>query len=236
MVCSLTQAELFDYVRAQAAHFFPDRYHLEGADVKSAFQLALDRLEYCLKSISIHGYHDEKGNATFSHLHGDQYSTFLYFFGNSLWRQSQNVPLCDKLLQLNRVMYSLFISYKCKMPDIFFLDHPIGTILGNASYSDFLVVLQGVTVNTPSKVADHPLTDQFGMPLPKLGKGLFLGAGAMVLGGQPIGDRVSLAAGAAVYDQEVPDDSIVIPQPGGAQIHPRKKTVCKAQECFNISF
>ena len=132
MVCSLTRSELFDYVRAQMQHFFPDRYSLDGADVKSAFCIALDRLEKCLGAISIHGYHNSEGNTTFSHLHGDQYSTFLYFFGNSLWNYSQNIPLCDKLLQLNRVMYSLFISYKCKMPDVFFLDHPIGTVLGNA--------------------------------------------------------------------------------------------------------
>ncbi len=235
MVCSLAQDELFDYVRNQAKHFFPDKYSLDGQDVKCAFHMALERLEKCFEPISIHGYHDAEGNTVFSHLHGDQYATFLYFFGNSLWRRSQNVPLCDKLLQLNRVMYSLFISYKCQMPDIFFLDHPIGTVLGNASYGNYLVVLHGVTVNTHSDVMDRPLSDSQGRALPILGKGVFLSAGSMVLGGLPVGDRVSVAANTVIHEREIPDDSIVTPRAeGGIQICPRKKSVCKAQECFNV--
>lgn len=234
MVCSLSQDDLFNYVRSQLHHFFPDKYSFDGEDVKAAFYLALDRLENCLRAISIHGYHDKEGNTAFSHLHGDQYATFLYFLANSLWVQSQNLPICNKLLQLNRVLFSLFISYKCKLPDIFFLDHPIGTFLGNATYHNYLVVLQNVTVNTPSKVADHPLIDEEGRSLPVLGKGLFLGAGSMILGSQPVGDRVSLAAGARIHEQAVPDDSVVVPNTGGIRILHRRKAICKAQECFNV--
>ena len=234
MVCSLTRNELFDYVRIQMKHFFPDKHSFDGKDVKIAFYTALDRLENCLKTISIHGYHDANGNTAFSHLHGDQYATFLYFFGNSLWLQSQNTPVCDKLMQLNRILHSLFISYKCQLPEYFFLDHPIGTVLGNATYNNFLVVLQNVTVNTPSNVADHPLKSEDGRSLPVLGKGLFLGAGSMVLGSQTIGDRVSLGAGARIHEQAIPDDSVVVPDIHGIRICPRRKAVCKAQECFNV--
>ena len=90
------------------------------------------------------------------------------------------------------------------LPEHFRLAHPVGTVLlGNTTYGDFLVVLQGVTVG---RVNDSPF--------PKLGKGLFLGAGAKVIGGEPIGDRVSIGVNALVYKQAIPDDSVVTARGG----------------------
>ncbi len=229
MILSLPQDELLDYVRKQCAHFYPDGNELRGADVEAAFRLALDRSEHCFNAIIHPGYHDAEGNTVFSHLHGDQYAQFLWFFGNSLWKLSQNRPLCDKLLLLNRSLFTLFISYKCLLPDYFMLAHPFGTILGNASYSDFLVVSQGVTVNTEQ--------DENGNPAPVLGKGLFLGAHAKIIGRQPVGDRVSIGVGAMVFDQAIPDDSVVICEKDDhCAIRPRKRPECMAQSYFNIKF
>lgn len=227
MVLSLPRAELFQYIQAQLAHFFPDRYAFCGNDAEVSFQLALDRMEHCMAVISHPGYHDASGNTAFSHLHGDQYAQFLYFLGNSLWVQSQNKPLCDKLLQLNRILSSVFISYKCQLPNYFFLGHPMGTILGNAVYHDFLVVSQGVTVNTSQ--------DEAGNPGPVLGKGLFLGAHAKIIGNKPVGDRVSIGVDAMVYQQEIPDDSVVVC--GGAgrcTVRARKRRECCAQRYFTV--
>lgn len=108
MILSLSQTELLNYVQAQVRNFFPDGYELRGKDVEIAFRSALERTEICIDSIISRNYHDANGNATFSHLHADQYATFLYYFANSLWTQSENRPLCDKLLQLNRVLFSVF--------------------------------------------------------------------------------------------------------------------------------
>jgi len=206
MVLSLSQSELLSYVQAQTQTFFPDGYHLKGGDVEAAFRTALERTENCLDAIAVRGYHDVEGNPMFSHLHADQYATFLYYFANSLWTQSRNKPLCDKLLQLNRVLFSIFIPYSCILPDHFILGHPVGTILlGNTVYGDFLVVLQGVTVGNVN-----------GSSSPKLGKGLYLGAGAKIIGDCLIGDRVSIGVNALVYKQAVPDDSVVTMRGGGS--------------------
>ena len=228
MILSLPQADLLCYIRNQLAHFFPDGYNFCGNDVNIAFHLALERMEYFISAISHPGYHDESGNATFSHMHADQYVQFIYFLGNTLWIQSENRPLCDKLLQLNRALFSVFISYKCRLPDHFFLGHPIGTILGNADYHDFLVVSQGVTVNTSR--------DAEGNPGPVLGKGLFLGAHAKIIGSEPVGDRVSLGVDAMVFQRSIPDDSIVICDGGNCcTVRARSHSQCAAQRYFNIT-
>lgn len=227
MILSMPRADLLEYIARQGEHLFPDGTRFDGDDVRSAFALALDRTEHSIRTVTLPGYHNEAGEATFSHLHADQYAQLLYFFGNSLWRLSQNRPVCDKLLAMNRALFSLFISYKCPLPEHFVLGHPIGTILGNAVYGDFLVVFQGVTVNTDKDAA--------GNPAPRLGKGLFLGAHAKIIGSQPVGDRVSVGVDAMVLQQAVPDDSVVLASAGeGTVIRPRKKPRCMAQNYFNI--
>ncbi|MEG2711373.1 MAG: hypothetical protein RSB18_10275, partial [Clostridia bacterium] len=114
-----------------------------------------------------------------------------------------------------------------KMPEHFVLGHPIGTILGNADYGDFLVVFQGVTVNTAQ--------DQAGGCAPHLGCGLFLGAHAKIIGNQTIGNRVSIGVDTTIYGCNVPDDTIAITDAGGKTvIRPRMKPQCKAQDYFNI--
>ncbi|MBR2556171.1 MAG: hypothetical protein IKE94_15080 [Aeriscardovia sp.] len=229
MKLSLPSAELLDYTRRQMQFFFPDGIDLKGPDVESAFQLALDRIEHCYKAIIHPGYQDENGEPVFYHLHGDHYAQYLWFFGNSLWKLSQNKPLCDKFLLLNRSLFSIFISYKCGLPDYFMLAHAYGTILGNASYNDFLVVSQGVTVNTE--------TDEKGNPAPVLGKGLFLGAHAKIIGREPIGDYVSLGVNAMVVNRMIPDNSVVLFENGDpCSVRLRKKEKCMAQNYFSISF
>lgn len=227
MQLSLKKDDLKLYLKRQLDFFFPDKFAMEGKDIDSAFDLALDRLENCFKYLTFPAYCDDAGQTYFSHLHADQYAQFLYFFSNSLWKLSENRPVCDKVMYLNRVLNNFFFSYKGNLPDIFFLGHPIGTVLGNAVYSDFLVVLQGVTINTSS--------DSLGNPAPVLGKGLFMGAGAKIIGNKPVGNRVSISVDTVVYDREIPDDRIVITDKNGEVIvSERKKEKCMAQNYFRV--
>ena len=227
MILSMQTIELKNYVSKQLDNFFPDQYKLVGQDIDSAFALAIERLENCFKYISVSSYSNNKGITYFSHLHSDQYAQFLYFFSNSLWKLSENKPICDKLIFLNRVLNNMFISYKCSLPDIFFLGHSIGSIIGNAVYSDFLVVFQNVTINTSA--------DELGGPAPVLGKGLFLGTGAKIIGNKTIGDRVSIGVDAVVFNQMIDQDSVVIRNSlGTIEINPRKKRQCMAQNYFNV--
>ena len=219
MEISIQREELKEYVRRQLAVFLPDSYDFVGGDVDAAFALALERTEYCFEKITLRGYtvEGEGGmrQAKFSHLHSDQYSQFLYYLSNSLWRISENTILCSKIINLNKILNGMFFSFKGGLPDIFLLGHPVGTIIGNAQYSDYLVILQNVTINTGTESGN-------GEDL-KLGKGLFLGAGAKITGNSPIGDRVSIGVDAVVNQQVIPDDSVVL-----------KKEQCMAQSYFNV--
>ena len=69
---------------------------------------------------------------------------------------------------------------------------------------------------------------------PQLGKGLFLGAGAKVIGNKPIGDRVSLGVDALIYNVEVPNDYVALNIDGKTSLQQRKKESCMAQQYFNV--
>lgn len=225
MRTTLSRHDLKEFVSRQLDHFFPDKFHFRGRDIDSALAEGLDRVDRCFSHITLPGYFN-KGEALFSHLHSDQYSQFLYFLSNSLWKRSQNKPICDKLILLNKALNGLFFSYKGELPDIFLFGHPVGTILGNAEYSDFLVVFQNVTVNTAP--------DGNGNPAPVLGKGVFLAAGAKVIGNKRIGDRTSIGVNTLIFDREVPNDSIAFTKDDGSLSIVARRKQCKAQEYFNV--
>lgn len=228
MKTSLSEQELARYVKKQIEIFMPDGYGVNEQHFLSALKIALDRCEGCFKHILVPGYHNEK-EVLFSHLHMDQYATFLYFLGNTLWVEYKEKEICDRLLNLNRILNGFFLSYKCPMPNIFILAHPVGTIIGNALYSDGLYISQNVTINT------H--TDEKNEIDLRIGKGCFLGAGAKIIGNKPIGDRVSIGVDALIYDREVKDDSVCIRNPKGEMvIEKRKKEKCMASRVFDLDF
>lgn len=225
MHISLSEKELQEYLAKQLDNFFPDGHHMEGEDIDLAMSQALERLDYCFKRITFPAYSDADGNTFFSHLHADQYATFLYFFSNSLWNLSQNKLVCDKVMYLNRILNNFMFSYKGKLPKVFFFGHPVGSIIGNADYGEYLVIFQNVTINTN--------TDENGNVAPKIGKGVFLAAGSKVIGNKRVGDRVSISVDTVVYNQEIPDDSVVITDMNGnIVINKRKKNSCMAQNYF----
>lgn len=226
MILSLDKDELQNYLIWQIDYRFPDRKsHFDFHDhmIAKAFDEGLERTENCFNHISIRGY-EKDGECYFNHLHMDQYSQFLYFFSNSLWKLTDNQELCSKLILLNRDMSGCWFSYKADFPDIFALVHPVGTVIGhvNVEFSDYLMILQNVTINS---LPDTTL---------KLGKGLLLAAGAKIIGGGYIGDRVSIGAGTTVKNPNVPDDYIVYRDDvtGAIVQKPNNKTNCFVQDYF----
>ena len=111
----------------------------------------------------------------------------------------------DKLILLNKALHGVWISYKNNLPNIFLLAHPVGTVLGNVNYSDYLMVIQNVTVNSiPAK--DNSLPGEYGQTF---GKGLFLSSGAKIIGCEKIGDFVSIGVNVCVHKQAIPSNHIV---------------------------
>lgn len=225
MICSLSENALYKYVISQLQNYYPDDYQYSKEQLMPALLQSLERIEKCFAHVTLPGYHKE-GQVFFNHMHSDQYSQFLYFLGNTLYKMGGDQGVCSRLLNLNRVLSGMFVSYKCELPGVFLFCHAVGTVIGNASYNDYLVVFQNVTINT-SKGSEDPTP-------PKIGRGVFLGAGAKIIGNKSVGNYVSVGVDAHVYDIDIPDNSVVKNIDGKSVVCKRKREKCHAQTFFDI--
>lgn len=221
---SITSRELKKYIETQITHLMPDDIYKNGMIKDNDIQIALDKCDNCFKHVKNSAYSDDNGNSFFSHLHADQYAMLLEFLANHIWKERTDKIVCDHIMYLNRTLHSFMMSYKCHLPDIWLLGHPVGAVIGNAEYSDYLYISQNCTINTGPIAEDGTCT-------PKIGKYFAMGAGAVLIGDKPIGENCSIGAGAMLYNTTLEDNSIVINNCGTMEIR-KSKGISLAQKLF----
>ena len=197
MICSLTTSDLCSYVEKQLNYFFPDKNVVRSEELQSSIKEALERLEICLSKVA-DPYIQKENGCYFNHLHSDCYSMFLYFLSNSHYRNERDEQQCEKIFYLNKALHGLDCFYRIELPEVFLFVHPLGTILGNASYANYFLVSQNCTIG-----------DNFDGNYPVFEEGVAMYAGSSVIGASRIGKNCELAAGSMVYKIQVPNDSLV---------------------------
>jgi serine O-acetyltransferase len=197
---TLTAAELAALAAAQANTFFPDRDPVAAAGLAAAAEGALARLEHCFVHIDSKYFFDGR-QAVFDHLHGDQYTMWLYWLANEHHRRGGDPGECKKLFLLNKALHGCDLFYEVELPRIFLLVHPLGTVLGRARYADYLIAYQRVGVGSNHDV------------YPTLGEHLTLRPGSSVLGRCQVGRQCTIAAESLLLDRDLEPGSVYIGNP-----------------------
>ncbi len=210
MILSLKKTELLKYILYQVYNLFPDNNKYNDAKIQSSMDETLDRVEYCFSKINNKYFYNNK-NVVFNHLHGDQYSMFLYFLSNTLYRKEFNPTLCNKLFLLNKTLFAIDAYYEVTLPDIFLFVHPLGTVLGRAEYSDYMIVYQRCNVGS-----NHDI-------YPTLGAHLSLYPGSSILGKCKVGNNVKIAANALLIDRDIEDNNLYIGTPKEFHVSEKKE-------------
>ena len=193
---SLPASELCSYVSRQLNHLFPDSHRVRARAISNAVSAALSRFEVCFTPARPSRFRD--GNSVnFNHLYSDQYLVFLWLLSNEVYVSSQNRMLADKLYCCNKALHAFDCIYSNRLPAHFMVIHGVGTVLGNADYSDYFVAYHGSTVGQNAGV------------YPRFGRGVGLGTGASVLGKSVIGDNVSIGAGVTLVAKTVQEGHAV---------------------------
>lgn len=195
---SLPAATLAGYVERLLASHLPDGI-AAAYDLAPHVSTALERVEHSFSNIH-RKYYEHRGAIHFDHLNGDHMAAFLYLLGNSAWTATGDSVIPTKLFYLNKIMHGLDLYFSVALPEIFLLVHPVGTVIGNASYGDYFVVYQNCTVGADNGV------------YPRFGEGTVLYSRSSVLGDCSVGDNVVFAANSFVVNSDVPADSIVVGQ------------------------
>lgn len=168
------------YLEKQMYAMFPDGHHR----LDDLVDAALERIGKCFASIALPGYE------RFDHLHGDQYATFLYFASNEAWKAG-HLTAAKKLFLLNKALNGIVVMYDTILPEVFVLLHTVGTVLGKATYGNYFVAAQNVTVGMHRGATPH------------LGERTVLYGGSSVLGDSLLGGRVTVASNTTLIDYHV---------------------------------
>jgi serine O-acetyltransferase len=195
MKLTISQLLLTEYLIRQLQSFYPDNVDIKQCLFKIIPQV-IERMEHCFNHIH-KKYYFENGQALFNHLNSDHYAMFLYWVANEAYKHNF-INVAEKAFLLNKALHGIDAFYSVTLPEVFLFVHPIGTILGNAKYSDYFVVYQNVTIGT-----------DINGTYPVFGKGNVLYSKCSVIGTCTIGDNVSIAANSFIRNKDVNRDSIV---------------------------
>jgi len=130
---------------------------------------------------------------------------FLYYLSHDIYIHRESTVLCDKIYYLNKILNCVDLFYAINLPDAFGAEHPLGSVMGRATYGNGFFFYQGCTVGG-TKAKDGTIY------YPQLGKDVKMYANSSILGRCKVGNNVQIGAGALVKNEDIPDNSIVFGQ------------------------
>ncbi len=197
----LSRAELVAYVARQLTTFYPDGLDDDAPTVLAAhLDATLARLGRCINEVRWWQPNE------FDHLHSTQYTIFLYYLANTVWKSTGNRRLCSKLFGLNKALNGIDLFYEIEMPEVFFIGHSVGIVFAKATYGNYLVIYQNSTVGKNHGVA------------PVLGEGVVMYPNTAIIGRCQVGDGTVLAQGVSLINTDTPGQCTVFGAAGGAGV------------------
>lgn len=163
--------------------------------IKSKHPLVIEKLYKCFLNIDNKYFKHENERLKFSYAHSGQYLIYLYFYSRIF--ADLKHPLKDKLYYLNKIMHGVDIYCEVELPETFYFEHPIGMILGRASYGNNFIAMQGCTVGGNKGI------------YPIIGMNVKMFSQSKTLGNCNIGNNVWISANTYIKDQDVPSNCIV---------------------------
>jgi len=197
MITSVSQSDIPAILIHQLESFFP----ISDEDkecINERLEGTLFKVEKCF-SATPNKYYHHNGETYFNPFHSGQYTVFLYFFSREVFL-SGNSLLADKIYFLNKIMSSCDLFYEVELPEFFMLDHPQGTVMGRAKYSNGLSFSQYSTVGNNKGI------------YPVIGENCEMCMNSAIIGNCHIGDNVTIGAGALVKDEDIPSNCMVFGQ------------------------
>ena len=192
----------------QLKSFFPISNE-EETTLKDLMERVILRIDHCF-GLTPNKYYHRNDETYFNPFHAGQYTIFLYYYSRIIYLEGYSL-LADKVYYLNKIMNSCDLFYEVELPEYFSLDHPHGTVMGRAKYSDGLSFAQYSTVGNNKGI------------YPVIGKNCRMCMNSAIIGNCHIGDNVTIGAGCLVKDTDIPSDSLVFGQSPNLIIKKKKE-------------
>lgn len=131
----------------------------------------------------------------------DKYAVFLYYLSRSLYL-SGKIQCATQVYRLNKMLHGFDAFYEVELPEIFTLTHPVGSVLGRATYRNYFCAYQNCGVGS--------YKSESALYYPSFGEGVVLYSGARVIGKCNIGSNVIFGANAFIINTDIPNNAIVV--------------------------
>lgn len=208
MKCDYSLEYIVHLLEHQLSLFLIDSEEKQA--IRDTIDKAWIRTEFCFRH-STNKYYFKDGDVYFNPFHSGHWCTFLYFLSNSLFNEIDKPHhLCDKIYMLNKSLHCCDLFYEVALPDIFFLDHPLGTVIGRGVINNFFTFSQGCTVGNNKGF------------FPTINENVTMMSDSKIIGKCIIGRNVIVSANTFVKDQNVPDNSIVFGSSPNLIIKPKR--------------
>lgn len=171
-------------------------YDSEEALLRDLSTRALEKCDFCFSRV-VNKYYFVDGQPRFDPFHSGQYTFFLYQLSHLAWKEAENTSLAARLYYLNKALNGLDLFYEVEMPAVWTCDHPVGSVIGRATFTNRLFFLQNITVGNNKGY------------FPILEDGVTLMSGSSVLGRTRVGSGVVVSANCLIKDEIIPENSLV---------------------------
>ncbi|MDR7857544.1 hypothetical protein [Tissierella sp.] len=205
MKIELNNQELINHVNRQITNILGG-----NDDISPYLDEALVRVKKCFDITKNKYYHDGM-QSYFSHYHSGQYAIFLYYLSNTIYHRGDNSILANKIYYLNKILHSIDWYYEIELPEYFGVEHPLGSVLGRAKYSNGFFLYQGCTVG--GNKGKYPV----------IGKNVILYSNVTILGDTNIGNNVLISTGTTIKDEIIPSNCIVFGKSPNIIIKPKNR-------------
>ena len=185
----MNERELADFTNQQLKNLL-----ISNHDVTPYVKDSLSRTLICFE-LNNNKYYREDRN--FSVFHSGQYSIYLYYLANTIYKVNGDIELASKIYYLNKILHSVDWFYAIELPIVWGVEHPVGSVLGRAKYGDGFFIYQGCTVGGNKK------------KYPSLGHNVIMYSNSTILGNCIVGNNVILATGTTIKDEDIPNNCIV---------------------------
>jgi len=133
----------------------------------------------------------------FDHLISWQYAIFLYKLGRLAHEGKLPSTATDRTFLLNKALNGLELHPQIQMPEFFFLSHTNSAVFARATYGEYAVFHQNITVGR--KGDQRPVIEPY----------LVMYPGSMIAGRCHIGSNTVLAPGVRLIDRDTPGNCYV---------------------------
>jgi len=205
--CELTSEELTSILLRRLENFFIIKEDEKQLILEKHNEVLL-MIKDCFSAVE-NKYFKKDGATYFDYCHSGQYLIYLYFFSRIFADIKHSLK--DKFYYLNKIMHGVDIYSEVMLPKVFFFEHPLGLVLGRATYGENFFAMQGCTVGGNK---GH---------YPTIGNNVKMFSDSKILGKCKIGNNVWLSANSYVKDMDIPNNMIVFGQSPNLVLKENKK-------------